>query len=260
MQIKRIAIIFVAVITVMLLVGCAEEPAGGNNEERQLIQTYGEAEVSAEPDLVRISVEVETHSSYAEEAVEENAELANRVREALIDFGLDEDEVRTGSYRLQSRRERPPEVEEPDRPQPDEMEEAEEAEEVEEQIYYRDTNEIRVTSSELEHAGEIIDTAVEAGANKVNYINFELEDPQELKMEALDKATKQAERKAEVIAESAGESIVGLYSIKEERADYTPHRAEIEMAEEAAAMGDAPTPVEPDEVDVRAAVTAEYAF
>jgi len=252
----------VIMLAVLFTGGCAEEQAGNGSENKQLIQTYGEAEVTAEPDLARLSFEVETRSESADEAVAENAELVNQVREALLDFGLSEDEVRTGSYRLRSRSEDPRQFEEQvEPPQPDELEEQEAQErEVDEMIYYEASNEIVVTTTQLDQAGEIIDTAVSAGANQVNYINFDLEDPQDLKVEALKKATEQAALKAEAIAESADKSITDLNMIKEERTDYTPHREQFEMVEEEAAMDDRPTPVEPEDVEVRASITAEYIF
>jgi len=254
--------ITVVLITAIFLSGCTEEQATDNNGGEQVIQTYGEAEVTAEPDLAKISFEVETHSRSADDAVAENAELANTVREALLDFGLSEDEIRTGSYRLQSYRERPQEIREPVRPEPDAVEEPEivEEREVEEEIYYRASNEIMVSTTELEQVGELIDTAVRAGVNKVNYINFDLQDPQQLKMQALEKAVDQASQKAEAIAESAGKSVTDLYSIVEDRTDYTPYRAARDVAEEALEADAAPTPIEPQAVEVRAAVTAKFTF
>ncbi len=267
MRNKKVVLAAAALILSVLLAGCAEEQAQTDNDGEQVIQTYGEAVVTAEPDVAKISVEVETHSRSADEAVEENAVLANQVREALLDFGLSEDEVKTGSYRLRSYRERQPRVEEPVRPEPDVEEPAierdidePETDEFEERIYYQASNEIMVTTSQLDRVGEIIDTAVTAGANNINYINFDLENPQDLKMQALGKAAEQASRKAEAIAESAGKSIVDVYSITEERTDYTPYRAPREMLEEEAAADVAPTPIEPEEVEVRARVTAKYIF
>ncbi len=180
----------------------------------------------------------------------------------MLAFGLSEDDIRTGSYRLQSYRERPREIREPARPEPDTVEEPEivEEREMEEIIYYQANNEIQVSTSELDRVGELIDTAVRAGANKVNFINFDLEDPQQLKLQALEKAVEQASQKAEAIAESAGKSIRELYSVTEERTDYTPFRAAVDIAEEALEADAAPTPIEPQEVEVRAAVTAKFTF
>lgn len=251
MTVKLVLAVTAIAVAGLFLPGCAEEQSGNSNDGDQVIQVYGEAEVKAEPDLAKISLEVETHSRSADEAVAENAELANEVREALLDFGLSEDEVRTGSYRLRSRRERTREIEEPARPEPDTGEEL---------IYYHASNEIMVITSDLEQVGEIIDTTVRAGVNKVNYLNFDLEDPQQLKMQALEKAVEQASQKAEAIANSAGKSLTGIYSIKEERTDYTPFRVAEEVAEEALDADVAPTPIEPEEVEVRAAVTAKFTF
>ncbi len=245
----------VLLILAMLVGGCAEpqDNTAGNGEKQQVIQTYGEAELTAGPDLAKLSVEVETQSRSADEAVEENARLANEVREALLEYGLTEEDIKTGSYRLRSHRERPEERPVPDRPEPDTPEEPEAI------IYYRANNEIMISTSQIEEVGEIIDLAVEAGANQVNYINFELEDPQDLKMQALKGATEQALKKAEAIAESAGETIIGLHSIQEERTEYTPFRQVPEVAEEVADQA-APTPIEPEEVQIRATVIAEYSF
>ncbi|MGM0651774.1 MAG: SIMPL domain-containing protein [Bacillota bacterium] len=259
---KTLSTLMVAMVLILALLisGCGQNgEAIVSNEKPQLIQTYGEAEVSAEPDMAEISLEIETRGSSAEEAAEENAAMANTVRESLLEFGLSEDEISTGSYRLRTIREERPR----EKTQPESMDrEAEEMEsENEEVIYYQATNEITVSVTEIDKVGEIIDTAVAAGANRVNHITFDLEDSEELKMQALAAATEQAAQKAEAIAGGAGESISGLYSIKEERTDYRPLRIEDERAQaEMAEEDEAPTPITPDDVIVRATVVAEYTF
>lgn len=240
---KKILVVFV---TFMLLAafavsGCGTRDNTGVNGEPKVIQTNGEAEIKAEPDLARIGLAIETSSNSAEQAVEENARLANAVFEALKGFGLTEDEIKTGSYRLYSYSERF-----------DERPTGVEA------ITYQAVNEVIVSTNRIEEVGEMIDLAVRAGANNINFINFELESPQELQLQALQAATEQAEMKANAIAESAGERISGLYRIREERTDYMPY---IVRQEVAADMDmEAPTPIAPDEVTVKATVTAEFSF
>lgn len=238
---KMIAAVVLVVLTVFLVSGCGTQATVVTSETPQIIQTYGEAEVKAEPDLARVGIAIETRGSEAEAAVEENARLANAVIEALKKFGLAEEDIKTGSYSLYSYREWydgiPP---------------------GEEIMTYQVTNEVVVTTTRLEEVGEMIDLAVKAGANNINYINFELENPQELQLQALKLATEQATRKAEAIAESSGEKISGLYRIREERTDYMPY---VYRQEVAADMGmGAPTPIMPDEVVVRATVAAEFSF
>ena len=239
---KLIVAVTMVLLAVFVISGCGSQVDTGAAGTLKVIQTYGEAEVKAEPDLARISIAIETRSDSAEKAVEENARLANVVFEALQGFGLVEDEIKTGSYRLYSYREWFDE-----RPAGEVF------------IYYQAVNEVVVSTSRIGEVGEIIDLAVKAGANSINFINFELENPQELQLQALKAATEQAELKAGAIAESVGEKISGLYRIQEERTDYTPYVVRQDMAMEEMAMG-APTPIAPDEVVVRAMVTAEFSF
>jgi uncharacterized protein len=243
---KRVLYLMALVLVLtLLLTGCGgtQSTGPGIPEAQSVIQAYGEAELTAQPDLAKVSLAIETRSNSAEDAVEENARLANSVREALLDFGIAEDKLVTGSYRLFSYRERVG-----DMPFTEE-----------EIVFFQATNEIIVTTADLETVGEIIDLAVRAGANNINYINFELEDPQEMMMMALAAATEQASRKAEAIAEGAGETITGLMSVREERTEYMPFRFQEDMLREEMAMG-AATPITPDEVTVRAAVIAEFTF
>jgi len=243
---KMIFLVLVVLLAVTaLLTGCGgDQPAAVSADSPNIIQTYGEAEMTAEPDQAKISVAIMTRNNSAEAAVEENARLANAVLDALINFGFADEDLKTGSYTLYTYREWV-------REQPALEEEV---------IYYQATNEIIVTTDRLDEVGEIVDLAVQAGANNINYITFELKDPQDLLMEALKAATEQASRKAEAIAESAGQKISGLHSIKEERTDYVPFRIREDAIQEEMAMGAADTPITPGDIIVRGTVVVEYAF
>ncbi len=244
-------LILIVALLIVLAAGCSQDQAPGTGSaDGQVIQTYGEAELTARPDLTRISLEIETRGDTAESAVEENARLAEAVRSALFQLGLDETEVKTGSYRLFSYREQEPRHIGPDKLELDVSEE---------KMIFQAYNEILISTEQLDLTGELIDTAVQAGANRVNYISFELKDPGPLKMEALQAATMQARNKAEAIAEGAGENIARLVSIREERAGYSPMRVEYDLAA-AYGAGEIQTPIDPGDVKVTATVIAEYAF
>jgi uncharacterized protein len=231
------------VIVVLLLSGCGgDQSTPSTAETPRVIQTYGEAEIKTEPDLAKISLAIQTRGTDASTVAEDNARLANAVWDALIDYGLSEDDLKTGAYSIYSYQEWVG-----DRLTGEKS-----------QMSYQAVNEIIIRTTELESVGEIIDLAVRAGANNVNYVNFELEDPQELLMEALAMAAEQASRKAEAIAGSTGDSITELHSIREERTDYIPFTASDGMMREEAEMAAAPTPISPDQVTVRATIVAEY--
>lgn len=240
---KAWSVILIILLISLLVSGCGKPRISTTSAESpRVIQTFGEAELTAPPEMARINLAVETRRSSASEAVEENAKLANQVLEALFEYGLAEDDIKTGSYSLYSYRdwrENQPAVET-------------------EVITYQVVNEIIIKTIDLEAVGEIIDLAVKAGANNIYNISFELEDPQDLLMQALGAATVQSQRKAEAIAESTGDSITGLQRIREERTDYLPFRYEEMTVKEDLGMGMGTTPITPDDITVRASVIAEF--
>jgi len=213
-------------------------------EEQRTIQTYGEAEITAQPDLVKISISIETHSKSANEAAEENARLANSVLKELYEFGLLEENIKTSSYRLNSYRKW----------------EKEDSQNEQEQVYFQAVNEIIIQTIQLDKAGNIIDLAAKAGANNINYVNFELKDPTALMLQALTMATEHARQKADAIARGAGLTIKQLFNVREERTSYAPYRSQNTMLSREMVLGTAPTPISPDEVIIRATVVAEFTF
>lgn len=215
-----------------------------SSPEQRIVQTYGESELTAKPDLVKISIAVQTKSRLANDAVEENARIANMVVKALLDFGLSENDIKTGSYQLYSYRDT----------------QKEHPEIGKDLFYYQATNELIVSTIKLDAVGELIDLAVISGANNINFISFELQNPKELMMQALQMATKQAYLKAESIAKSLGETVKELYSLREERTGYTPVRFGNSMIQREVALSAAPTPISPGDVTIRATVTAEFSL
>ena len=241
MSIKKMYYIFCYLVVITLLFNIA---ACAAVEEQRTIQTYGEAEITAQPDLVKISISIETHSKSANEAAEENARLANSVLKELYEFGLLEENIKTSSYRLNSYRKW----------------EKEDSQNEQEQVYFQAVNEIIIQTIQLDKAGNIIDLAVKAGANNINYINFELKDPTALMLQALTMATEHARQKADAIARGAGLTIKQLFNVREERTSYAPYRSQNAMLSREMVLGTAPTPISPDEVIIRATVVAEFTF
>lgn len=244
---KKLAIIGCLLLLLSVVVfGGSGIPAAAEVEYEgrdNTIRVYGEAEIAAEPDVAHIALAVETRSQSASEAAEENARIMNTVRSALQEMGLEEEQLETGTYNIHSYREN-----------------GEPARDREEQAtYYRAVNELKVTLEELERTGPVIDAAIEAGANQVRSVHFDLQDPAELKLEALRRATSQTASKSSAIAESAGVTIRELKSISEDSVHYAPFRPEVmDVAMEEAEA--APTPITPGDVTVRTRVTAEYRF
>ncbi|MGF7184661.1 hypothetical protein GGQ84_000745 [Desulfitispora alkaliphila] len=226
----------------LLSQGNSEAIAASTNQDR-LIRVTGEAEVSVEPDRAQVVLGVETSNETAETATKENAQLTEELVNALKEFGLEGDQIKTSGYRVHSYREpigggrENPEY----------------------KNVYKAINELQMTVDKLDEVGKVIDVAIKNGANQVNSVQFIVNDTEAVKMQALQKATLQAKAKAEAIAGAADINIKGIKTITEEGGSYSPYRADYmrEMAAEAKAVS---TPIIPGDVEVRARVLVEYYF
>ena len=229
----------VLILPALIVPTVAEANPGG---EKGIISVYGETVITAQPDLARVVLAVETTDAAAQTAAAENARLTNAVLEALEKAGLDKKQLKTSGYRLDS------------------YEEQVDPQNKDKYItIYRAYNELKVSLHNLDKMGDVIDTAIRAGANRVLYVSFEIRDAEALKLQALQNATTQAKAKADAIARSAGLTIKGIKVINEEMSGYQPYRAaaggNYKMMEDLA-----PTPILPGDVEVTARVRAEYYF
>ena len=82
-------------------------------------------------------------------------------------------------------------------------------------VGYKANNTVRIKTTNLDHVGRLIDSAMQAGANNVNRLMFTLKDEQGAQLEALRAASAKAKTKAEAIAASLGLKIVKIASITE---------------------------------------------
>lgn len=218
------------------------DATSGSQYNEQVIKVEGVSEISVKPDLAKVNLAVETRNESADLASEENAKLTESLISALNKFGLKEDQIETNNYRLYTVR--------------DSVNSR--IDETEHTINYQVVNEINVSTDDLENVGELIDTAINSGANQIRGVYFEIKDSESVKLEALQEATYQAERKAEAIAEAAGVSIKTLVTIEEQGGSYSPSRADYMTKE--IAVSNSSTPIEPGDVKVSARVVAKYKF
>lgn len=156
------------------------------------IEVTGTGEVNAMPDQALVTFVVETTGANADDAARRNA-----VRS--------EDVVRTLSLRhrigLQNFEQSGPRV----RAQRDGMSVA--------------TNQITVRTRNLPQLGAIVDSALEAGAARLEGVSYELTEVDALRAQAVNRAIAQAEKSAESVARSLG---VRLGDLIEARTEQTP--------------------------------------
>jgi uncharacterized protein YggE len=120
---------------------------------------------------------------------------------------------------------------------------------------YRASNIIRVEIENLESLGGVIDAGLNAGANRVEGLSFDLKDDRESRAQALHQATEEADAKADAIARAMGVEIVGIKQISE--AGINLVRPQMDSGPVFSARA-AATPVQAGQVRVEASLTVSY--
>jgi len=239
----------VGLVLLVALAGCAGLPGSPGDagtaadaapgEEPALdrsIEVTADGEATAEPDRATIRVAVTATGDDSAAVRDELAAADESVRAALIEWGLTEDDIRTDRYDVRESYET---RDDPDR------------------TTYQGIHSYAVTIDDVDAVGEVIDVAVDAGADEVRRIEFGLseEREREVRAAAIENAMANADDDAAVLANSSGLEVTGAYSVSTADAGVTPYRVtETAMA----AGGDAATGVETGDVSVRVSVNVVY--
>jgi uncharacterized protein YggE len=209
-------------------------------QRSRTIEVTGSGEAHVAPDVASLNLAIETHAATAQQSAGQNAALAQKVVDALTTKLQGKGKVWTGGYSLY------PEYNEP---RPSEKPVV---------TGYRAENSITVETGEIGLLGGLIDTAIEAGANRINFLTFTLRDESQARSQAIALAAKDAQAQAASLAKSLG---VTLGPVVKATTGAQAGPAPMMRMETLAAVGSsmgAPTPVQPNEVTVPATVSITY--
>ena len=183
-----------------------------------LIYASGSAMREVPPDLLRISLGVETQEATAALSQSSNAEKMNAVKSALLANGILENDIQTSQYSVSP-------VTTSRRVCPEGMAACEDwqATWATDIIGYKTAHMLTVDSSNLESAGTVVDAAVRAGANNVDTVSFMLKDTTEktLRDSLATEAMRDAKSKAEKIALGLGVSVGNVTSASVDQLYYS---------------------------------------
>lgn len=231
---QTVALILAAGVIITGIIAALD--TSDSSEDLRTINVQGQSLRVVQPNEAEIRFSVTTEDESADAASAENAETMQAVIAALEEYG----EVQTEGYRVDPVRDYGYFGEQRDLTIQ----------------FYRATNTVRLTSTDLESVGDAIDSALEAGANDVSGLNFELsEDAQnELRRELLSEAGENAKQKAESIASGLGLSVGKVQSVSEGSV-YFPsnYRYASALMEDAAS-----TPIQAEDLEVRASISVTY--
>lgn len=208
-----------------------------SERELSLLTVTGEAQVLLAADSAVMNLGVTTKAATVAEASATNATTLDAVINALHDAGVDAADIVTQDYSVSP---------------------------VYDYQYgklgdgevisaYQVSNQLKVTVSNVNELGTVLDAAMKAGANEAYGITFQSSQTAEAKDKALTAAIAEAARKAEMMAKASGKKLGDLVALTEE--PYGTSSGVTLKYESAADMG---TTILADSLTVTAQVTAVY--
>ncbi|QST00266.1 SIMPL domain-containing protein [Pontibacillus sp. ALD_SL1] len=210
----------------------------GRRNANRFLTVTGIGSVKAEPNVANIKLGVETQDEELTTAQQTNAQTLDQVIDSLIQIGIPKENIQTVDYFIF--------------PQYDYIDGKQQFR------GYEVTHLINVTIENLDQTGEVIDTAVANGANRVSNISFTIQDPQSYYQEALASALKNANTKAQTIAQTMNLQIdMTPISIDEQ---LPPSQPTPQTMVKAQATGATSTPVEPGQLEITARVETKYQY
>lgn len=215
-------------------------PVVGGPERTIRVEGLGEAKVA--PDEAFITLAMETLAPTAKAAAEDNARKMDKVIAALVQAGIPRKDIETSNYTVY------PEYQPPVRP-----------DEAAKLKGYRVSNMVEVHVRELARVGALLDTALGAGANRVDSVRFGLSKPETVQGEALRNAVERARQSAQVLASSLGVKLGPVLDASTVTQPQRPMPFE-RFEARAASAADVTTPIQPREQTVTATVTLVFAI
>ena len=209
---------------------------------QRTIQVSGSGEAHAAPDYGTLSLAIETYATTAAEAAASNAELAQKINQALAQKLGGQGKISTGGYSLY------PEY---SNTQSNERPKIE---------GYQAQNSITVETAKLDLIGPLIDAAIATGANRVNSLDFSLHDNSKARNEAIADASRDAQQQAEALASSLGVKLGPIISATTESEPRPIPMMPMARFGAMANASEAPTPVNPGDITVPATVSLTYAI
>lgn len=204
------------------------------------ITVSGAGEVEMPADQAVISVRIESKADNAAKSQDLNADATDSVYDALKDAGINKKDIETSSFSIR-----------------------------EDKTYDRNSQQyisngfiathiLKVTIEDVGNTGRYIDAATKGGATGIDFVSFTLkkETQKEARDEAISKAVKLAEEKADIIADSSGVKRGNVISISESSFSIASFQRSVDMI----AVAESAVKVSPGDVSVQASVSVKYAI
>ena len=230
---------FVKILSLALLLAAATLPAAlasENNTNATEVQVSGSYQEEIAPDIAYINLGTVTEAETVAAAQAKNADVSTNVRQKLENLGIKDEYIKTAHYAVtpiynnDDNGRRTPTIKS-----------------------YQITNSILVTTSP-DKAGDVIDTALNAGANQVNTIRFARKDEDGVRNAALAQAVRDAISKADAIASALDKRVVRVKAVNENSVYFQSPEVATRLYSKGIADNQAATPISAGLVQLSATV------
>lgn len=207
--------------------------AGANNIY-QTVSFSGEGKISAAPDTAKVNLGLVTEGKESIAVQNENSEKMNKVIDYLKKEGINAEDIKTAQYNLSPKYEY--------------------SKGKSTLVGYVLSQTLEIKVRDLKKVGQILDGAVNSGANQINSVSLFVDKPEELKNKAREEAVKAAREKAALTSKTAGFRLGRLVGFNENLAGEPPM-----FFEALGKGGGASSPqIEPGSQEIKVNVTLTY--
>lgn len=204
------------------------------------LNVNGTGQAFLSPDIAYIYIGVHSEEATAADAVATNNRETQKVIEALKQAGVDPKDIRTTNFSIWPNQQYGPDGQPVG-------------------TRYVVDNSVFVTVRELENLGDLLDSAIGAGANSINSIQFDVEDKTEALKKAREEAVKDAKEQAKELADAAGMTLGEVQSIGFQDASPVPYMDSYGKGGGGAAIEQAASvPIQPGQLTLTVYVNMSY--
>lgn len=214
------------ILSIVICVFCMSAFAGAAAaDDSQTIEVSGVGTVALIPDIVHISIGVNTDGNNITETINENTQKVNAVRDAMTAQGIAAEDIQTTNYNLYTQ-----------------------------QKYYSDTNQagdeyvysvnnnFEIIVRDTAALNDILNACVDAGANNINSIVYDSSKRDAANDQAREFAIDDAISKAQKIADKLGVTLTDVQSISAGVQDFSYGNSMLANAKMADGIGGAESP------------------
>lgn len=171
-------------------------PAWQAEPTERTITVVGEGRILVDPDIAQVTLGVESYASDVQTAANETETIMTNLMTTLTAQGVAEKDIQTSNYSVHTERYGGPM-------------------EVDSEANYRFSNNVTIVVRDLETVEAVLGAAIEAGANSIYGVSFNVAEPAELRKQARAEAVSVAQAKAQELADLNGVTVGQVVSISE---------------------------------------------